>query len=309
MTRVIQPGHPEWTPLLAQVAATPGVPQIKQLFALGIPLEPHDRYVAIVGTRRADATGLDMATEIAGRLAEAGFVVVSGMAVGIDGAAHKGALAAGGKTVAVLGCGLDLCYPGRHRALKGRIEHQGAVLSEYADGTAPESWHFPERNRIIAALSRVVIVIQGGQKSGALITAGFANKYERDVLAVPGNPLCKRSSGCHRLVRSNSAALVSSIEDVFEEIAPDIMWADAGPLHDRSTAPVPPGLDTGDLQALTLLDDLPRPPVALARRSDLTTGHVAMSCARLEVRGLAAKRRAGFVVTPAGIRVRNSLDP
>lgn len=307
MSRIIRPVDREWPVKIVEANEKKTAPSIRQLHVAGSPLEPDGAHVAIVGTRRASATGLDLAHGMAGRLAEAGFVIVSGMALGIDGAAHRGALEVGGRTVAVLGCGVDVCYPPKHRHLKGRIESDGTLVSEYADGTEPQSWRFPERNRIIAAMSVGVIVIQGGPKSGALITARLADRYERSVFAVPGNPLERESAGCHHLIRTNMAALVTSVDEVLEELAPKLAWADSGPPSETPALPVPPGLGDGDLEVLTVMDDIPRPPVALARKVDMAAGEVSLACARLEARGLAAKRMAGFAITPGGIRVRNTV--
>jgi DNA processing protein len=307
MSRLIRPGDAEWPAKLTEANAAKVAPPIKQLRAIGLPLEADAACVAIVGTRRASASGLDLAHEMAGRLAEAGFVIVSGMALGIDGAAHRGALDAAGRSVAVLGCGADVCYPPKHRILKQRLQQAGTIVSEYPDGAEAQAWHFPERNRIIAALSLGVIVIQGGPKSGALITARLADRYNRAVFAVPGNPLVRESFGCHQLIRSNLAALVTSVEEVLEELAPRLAWADAEASGEPPTSPVPRGLSDADIRVMTVLDDIPRPPVAVAHRCEFTPGEVALACARLEVRGLAAKRMAGFAVTPAGIRVRNEI--
>lgn len=309
MSRIIEPNDAEWPRMLAEADAMGVAPPVTRLYATGLPLDPDRRHVAIVGTRRASATGLDLAFEFGARLSEAGFTIVSGLALGIDGAAHKGALEADGRSVAVLGCGVDVCYPGRHRGLRDRLLRQGTILSEYPDGTPPDTWRFPQRNRIIAALSTATIVVQGGRKSGALITAEYAFNYDRRVVAVPGNPLCRESDGCHYLIRSSTAALVTSVDEVLEELAPELTWADAdiGGSEPSPQTPVPAGLREGDLSTLAFLDDVPRPPMALALRADRPTGDVALGCARLEVRGLAAKRMAGFVITPAGIRVCNSV--
>jgi DNA processing protein len=307
MSRTIRPGDPEWSVKLSEANESKGAPPIKKLHAVGLPLEADGAHVAIVGTRRATVGGLELAHEMAGRLAEAGFVIVSGMALGIDGAAHRGALAVGGRSVAVLGCGVDVCYPRKHRSLRDRLARAGSIVSEYPDGTEAETWHFPDRNRIIAALSVGVIVVQGGLKSGALITARQAAAFDRPVFAVPGNPSCRESSGCHHLIRSTRAALVTGVDDVLEELAPQLAWADVDPPGEIRKAPIPRGLEDLDVAALGLLDEIPRPPVALARRSELSPGELALACARLEVRGLALKRMAGFIVTPGGVRVRNAI--
>lgn len=182
--------------------------------------------VAVVGARRCSAAGEAAAYALGRDLARAGLCVVSGLARGIDGAAHRGALDAGGATVAVLGAGHDHVYPREHRALALRIAATGAVVSEYPPGTAPRKHQFPERNRIISGLARAVVLIEAGEKSGSLITARLALEQGRDVLAVPGAPETGRSRGCHRLIRAG-AALVESSADVLAELGIEARTADS----------------------------------------------------------------------------------
>jgi DNA processing protein len=178
--------------------------------------------VAIVGSRAASPYGLAVAERLAGDLAARGIVIVSGLARGVDSAAHRGALAACGVTVAVLGSGVDVIYPGEHAALAKAIDATGAVISELVPGTSPQPWFFPLRNRIISGLSRAVVVIEAGEKSGSLITARCALDQGRDVLAVPGNVLSGRNRGAHGLLR-DGATIVESADDILEElgIGPD----------------------------------------------------------------------------------------
>lgn len=173
--------------------------------------------VAIVGSRAASPYGLAVAEQLAGDLAASGLVVVSGLARGVDSAAHRGALAAGGVTVAVLGSGVDVMYPPEHAALGRAIDEHGAVISELVPGTGPQQWFFPLRNRIISGLSRAVVVIEASEKSGSLITARCALDQGRDVLAVPGNVLSGRSRGAHALLR-DGAKIVESADDILEEL-------------------------------------------------------------------------------------------
>jgi DNA processing protein len=173
--------------------------------------------VAVVGSRRATPAGLAMARQLAGELASAGLTVVSGLARGVDGAAHEGALSVKGRTVAVLGCGVDVVYPPEHRNLAARVIEQGLLLSEFPPGTPPLAHHFPLRNRIISGLVRAVVVIEAGEKSGSLITARQALEQGRDVLAVPGNALSGRYRGSHALIR-DGAPLVETVEDVLREL-------------------------------------------------------------------------------------------
>jgi DNA processing protein len=175
--------------------------------------------IAIVGARGASITGKATARGFAGHLAHAGFVVTSGLADGIDGAAHEAALDAGQPTVAVIGTGPDLVYPRKHRALSARVEVQGALVSEFPPGTTARADHFPRRNRIIAGLSLGTLVVEAGLQSGSLITARLAGEQGREVFAVPGsihNPLAR---GCHRLIREG-ARLVESAQEIVETLVP-----------------------------------------------------------------------------------------
>ena len=173
--------------------------------------------VAIVGSRAASPYGLSVAAQLASDLAARGLIIVSGLARGVDSAAHRGALAVGGTTVAVLGSGADVIYPPEHTALASEITVQGAVISELVPGTPPLPWCFPLRNRIISGLSRAVVVIEAGDKSGSLITARCALEQGREVLAVPGNVLSGRNRGAHALLR-DGAKIVESADDILDEL-------------------------------------------------------------------------------------------
>jgi DNA processing protein len=177
----------------------------------------HSRSVAIVGSRKSTPAGLIVARKLGRDLASAGWTVVSGMALGVDGAAHEGALDAGGETIAVLGCGADIVYPRQHAALAARIADKGRILSEYPPGAAPFHWHFPLRNRIISGLVRAVVVVEASEKSGSLITARLAMEQGRDVLAVPGSAASGRYRGSHALIR-DGARLVETVDDVLDEL-------------------------------------------------------------------------------------------
>lgn len=176
-----------------------------------------DPCVAIVGSRDATRYGLNVARMLAGALARAGVTVVSGFARGIDAAAHAAAIEAGGRTVAVLGTGLAIDYPRGNRTLRRQLRSSGALVSEFAHHTPPRPQNFPIRNRIIAGLSRAVIVVEAGLRSGSLVTARLAMEQNRDVLAVPGSILSHTADGCHRLIQQG-AKLVSTIDDVFDEL-------------------------------------------------------------------------------------------
>lgn len=186
-------------------------------------LLPQDRVgAAIVGTRRATPYGKAVARDLASGLASSGVTVVSGMARGIDAVAHQAALEAGGRTIAVLGSGLDHIYPPEHRNLAGSIAKSGAVLSDYPLGTRPEGSNFPPRNRIISGLSLAVVVVQAGERSGALITARFAAEQGRDVFGVPGRIYDRGSKGSNRLI-GQGAFPATSVDDVLEVLNLDVI--------------------------------------------------------------------------------------
>jgi DNA processing protein len=199
----------------AQLAAIPDPPIVLWLRGrarlLGGPS------VAVVGSRRATPTALAVARRLAAGLADAGFVVVSGMARGVDAAAHAAALETGGRTVAVLGSGPDVIYPREHEPLAARIVRAGLLASEFPPGTAPRAAHFPLRNRIISGLSRAVVVVEASRQSGSLITARAGLEQGREVMAVPGNVLSGRNEGSHALIK-DGARLVETVTDVLEEL-------------------------------------------------------------------------------------------
>lgn len=173
--------------------------------------------IAVVGTRRPSPYGRSVARRLGRQLAEAGITVVSGLARGVDGAAHEGALEGGGRTLAVLGCGLDRCYPPEHRSLMAAVARSGAVLSEFPRGMPPLAANFPRRNRVISGLARGVVVVEAAARSGSLITARLALEQGREVFAVPGPITSAMSRGTHQLLRQG-ARLLGGIEDIFEEL-------------------------------------------------------------------------------------------
>lgn len=202
----------EYPPLLKRTADAPAI-----LFRIGRPVDPDEKMIAIVGTRHATEAGRRFTHSLATKLVEAGLTVVSGMAEGIDSAAHKGALDAGGLTVAVWGTPLNLVYPPSNKKLAATIAERGAIYSEYLPDVQASPVNFPERNRIISGMSEAVVVIEAGQKSGALITAQYALEQGRDLFAVPGAPYSPRSIGCNKLIKEG-ARLLTDIQDVFDEI-------------------------------------------------------------------------------------------
>ena len=195
----------------AQLAAVPSAPDT--LYVRGRLVADDALAVAIVGSRRATPYGLEVAERLGAALGGRGVTVISGLARGIDSAAHRGALESGGRTIAVLGSGVDVIYPPENRRLAGRIVEAGAVVSQFAPGTRPLPYHFPERNRVIAGLALAVVVVEAAEKSGALITAGFAAELGREVLAIPGRVNSPESRGAHRLIQ-DGAALVQDAEEV-----------------------------------------------------------------------------------------------
>lgn len=181
-------------------------------------LTPDDIWaVALVGTRRASAYGREVAHQLASELARAGVTVVSGLALGVDTVAHRAALDAGGRTLAILGSGVDHIYPPDNRRLAAQLCEHGAVISEYPLGTHPEASNFPPRNRVISGLSKGVVIVEAGARSGALITARFAAEQGRDVFAVPGSILHPGSAGCNELIQQGAIPLLA-VRDVLEHL-------------------------------------------------------------------------------------------
>ena len=210
---------PTYPALLQQIPDAPPVLYIKG------ELTPADEWaVALVGTRKPTLYGREVARLLASELARNGVTVVSGLARGVDGIAHHAALEAGGRTLAVLGSGLDEIYPQEHRVLAERIAECGALISDYPLGTRPEASNFPPRNRIISGLSLGVVVVEAALTSGALITADFAADHGREVFAVPGSILGQSSAGCNRLLR-DGAHIVAEVGDILEILSLDQLAA------------------------------------------------------------------------------------
>lgn len=203
-------GQPVYPALLKEIRDYP-----KELYYIGDPKLLEEKCVSIVGSRKTNQYGRSTAYSFGKALGQRGITVVSGMAVGIDTCAHEGTLQEKGHTAAVLACGLDLCYPPRNRELKGKIESAGIVLSEYPPGTAAQRYYFPQRNRIISGLSPLTVVVQAGNRSGALITAELAADQGRDVGAVPGNIDSEYNLGSNKLLREGAFAL-TGVQDLLE---------------------------------------------------------------------------------------------
>ena len=234
------------------------------------------RAVAIVGARACSSYGSQVARLLGRELAAAGLVVVSGLARGIDGEAHRGALEAAGRTVAVLGCGIDRDYPAAHAQLAARVCEDGLVVSEYAPGVEPAPWRFPARNRIIAGLADATIVVEARERSGSLITADFALEAGREVFAVPGEITSALSAGANALLRLGATPLTSP-EDVLESLGVE------------AAAPVPAELCETPLRVLDALAREPSGVDGLVRETGLDAATVAMVLAELELAGAVAE--------------------
>lgn len=258
------------------------------------------RAVSVVGTRASSGYGEHVTAEISHDLARTGWTVVSGAAHGIDGAAHRAALAADGVTVAVLACGIDRAYPRGHEALLRRIAVDGLVVSEYAPGTYPARHRFLTRNRLVAALGGGVLVVEAGWRSGARNTAGWAADLNRPVMAVPGPVTALGSAGCHQMLRERQAELVTTAAEVLEQV---------GPMGQLAEQPELPAAPTDGLSpaAGRVYDALPaRAPVgecAIAVRSGLNAAQVRPALSVLELEGLVAWSESGWV------RVRHGGRP
>ncbi|HEY8794735.1 MAG TPA: DNA-processing protein DprA [Gemmatimonadaceae bacterium] len=243
-------GYPE------RLVALPDPPPV--LFAIGLVEQLSAPCVAIVGTRRATSYGERVTTELAGALARAGVTIVSGMARGIDGAAHRAALSAGGITAAVLGTGVDIAYPVAHRALHAEIAARGVLLSEELPGDRASGGSFPKRNRIIAALAQATIVVEAPHRSGALITATHALELDRAVAAVPGPIDASQSSGSNALLR-DGAIVIADIADAFALVGVSPPRASPRALADATQLAIWNALDTPapDLDSLATRASLP----------------------------------------------------
>ena len=243
-------------------------------------LKETDRFaVAIVGSREASEYGRAMTVRIAGELCSRGLTIVSGGARGIDTFAHRGALEAGGRTIAVLGCGIDVVYPGENGKLFQTIARQGAVISEYPMGSKPEGWRFPGRNRVISGLSRGVLVCEGRADSGSLITANFAAEQGRDVFALPGGVDAEKSRAPHKLIKEG-AKLVENAADILEEFG---LVAEP-----KGTLELGPPLDTLDPQERAVVEALdlqPKHVDAIIREINLPASQVISLLTLLEMRG------------------------
>jgi DNA processing protein len=297
VTVCIRPGDDGWPSALNEGAQPP----IKRLYVAGKPIDSRAPAIAIVGTRRPTAAGVHAATELATGLALEGYTIVSGLAVGIDAAAHRAALNAGAVTIAVLGCGHDIDYPKRNRALRRQIEAEGTVVSEYPAGNEPKPYTFPLRNRIIVGLSQAVIVVEGTIQSGALVTARLALDANREVFAVPGSIRNVMAQGPNELIRRGEAALVTRLDHVLEGL---------GGLLSHPRPSLPSGaVDLTEEQRAVLchLDDVPVSADGVSNGLALASRAVGNALSMLELKGLAQRTYRGYIVTERGASTRAAL--
>jgi DNA processing protein len=255
----------------ALLAATPAPPT---LWVRGTLLQTDDLAVAVVGARRASTYGIEVAEGLSADLAARGVTIVSGLARGIDTAAHRGALAAGGRTIAVLGTGIDRRYPPENRVLAEEIVASGALVSQFTPGTPPHKGNFPARNRTLAGLSLGVVVVEAAARSGALITAGAAGDFGREVFAIPGRITTEQAAGPHGLLR-DGATLVRSWTDIVQEfpspwrdavrelaIAADVSAAPAATRDEASVLSILPSDDPLHIEDVIARCDISPPRVA-----------------------------------------------
>jgi DNA processing protein len=276
--RVLAPTDSDYPALLG---ATPLPPA---LWVCGTLLDGDGLAIAIVGSRRATAYGVEVAERLAADLAARGVTIVSGLARGIDTAAHRGALAAGGRTIAVLGTGIDGRYPAENRGLADRIEANGALVSQFFPGTPPLAWNFPARNRTIAGLTLGVVVVEAAERSGALITAGAAADFGREVFAVPGRITSDTARGPHGLLR-DGATLVRSWMDIVQELSSPWRSAVRDAL-DVIDAPIPLAQTTDEVTVLAVLTaDEPQQIEHVIARCGLTPSRVGATLVSLELAG------------------------
>jgi DNA processing protein len=289
--RLILSTEPDYPEALRQLPLPPPVLAVRGELPSGPPA------VAVVGSRKADPYGKEVAELFSRALAEAGVTVVSGFARGVDAAAHRGAMAApGGRTVAVLGCGLEIDYPSGHATLGKEIAARGALVSEFPCGAGPRSWHFPVRNRVIAALAAGTLVVQAAPRSGSLVTARHSLDLGREVWAVPGRIFDERSLGPNALIR-DGATLVQHPREILETVFPGSgpgprplpLFPDAPVAPEPEPPPGPPGEVLSALPAGSS-----RAPEELAESTGLAVDQVLGALLELELAGLARRVAGGL---------------
>ncbi|MBF0532337.1 MAG: DNA-protecting protein DprA [Candidatus Omnitrophica bacterium] len=295
--RVVTYLDDEYPSILREIPDFPPV-----LYVRGKSLDLAAPAVGVVGSRRASVYGLSMARQFSGRLAECGIAVVSGLARGVDSAAHRGALAAGGFTVGVLGCGLSHIYPPENAALFSAVMKQGAVISEFPMSREPLPGNFPRRNRIISGLSLGVIVVEAADRSGALITADTALEQGREVYAVPGtvdNPFAK---GTNRLIKEG-AKLTTSVEDILEDLQPHLHSGAPAFLAPDPTCGIDgtPQLSAEEQALCALLGKQPLSLEFLAAQRGKAAGEIALTLLSLERKKIIQARPGNYYIKLKGI--------
>ena len=294
--RLVVPGDEEWPSQLDDLG--PARPLLLWVTGRDELERVCRRSVAVVGARACTPYGEAVAGELSAGLADRGWAVVSGGAFGVDAAAHRGALAVGGSTVAVLACGVDVAYPVAHTSLLAAVRESGVVVSELPPGAHPTRTRFLERNRVIAALTRGTVVVEAAIRSGARNTAGHADRLSRTVMAVPGPVTSASSAGCHQMVRDEGALLVTSAADVVDAVG--VLGEDAAPSVRGETRPH----DGLDEMSLRVLEALPlrrwAPPDAVGRAAGLDPPSVLRALGRLQSGGLARTKDGGWRRTAPG---------
>ena len=285
--RIVTMTDPDYPALLLQIPDPPPF-----LYVRG-KLESQCKAVAVVGSRIATRYGLSMAARLSAELAACGVTVVSGMARGIDTAAHEGALQSGGRTVAVLGSGLEEVYPAENRRLFQSIVRNGAVLSEFPMLTKPEPHNFPIRNRIISGMSYGTVIVEASKKSGSLITARLAAEQNREVFAVPGSVQSFKSIGTHTLIKQG-AKLVENAQDVLEEIAGPLFEGTRPTDHYPSIKKEPPALTTEEAIVCGALEPYPVHIDDLGRKLSMAPGKLASILLQLELNGIVEQSPGNF---------------
>lgn len=275
--QIITLQSPQYPSLLKNISSSPIVLYVKGK----LPEENHN--IAIVGTRRASYYGKETAERLAGELAERGVTIVSGMARGIDTWAQRGCLKKKGKTVAILGSGLNRIYPPENRNLAEEIASYGALVSEYPLNTSPDKWNFPRRNRIISGLSLGVVVVEAGASSGASITANFALEQGREVFAVPGKIDSRTSAGTNRLIQEG-AKLVTNWKDILLEVLPQVVTQ--GEEKEEKQKSLFPTLDKTEQLIYELLSSEPQHIEELIEKSNLPSSLALSLLMSLEIKGL-----------------------
>ena len=281
--RAVYPGHPSYPPLLAEISGRPSL-----LYVRGELVAGDDTAVAIVGTRRATPYGRQAAERIAAELAGAGITVVSGLARGVDAAAHRAALEAGGRTIAVLGSGPDVIYPAEHRRLAEQILESGAILSEFPPGAKPDAQNFPARNRIVSGMTLGTLIVEAPARSGALITASFAADQGREVFVVPGSIFAESAEGTNALLR-DGARLVRNGIDILEDLG---LGVGRNPVATQSQIP----LEENELRLYDALRNEARHIDELAEEAGLPAAAASALLLTLELKGLVRNHGAQYYV-------------